>query len=143
MTDPLLQDRNRYPDMTHWFNPGLLLKLLWNVIVSTTFGQYADRRLMVAALDTVDANEHLRRATKHQFPKVEGAIWVDFVADLGDGFDATYAMASLLARETLEVGGMKLPRGQMLIMGGDEVYPAATAAAYTLARFRWFDSMKA
>jgi hypothetical protein len=31
----------------------------------------------------------------------EGAVWIDYVADLGDGFDATYAMGCLLARETL------------------------------------------
>jgi hypothetical protein len=130
MIDPLLQDRKRYPDMTHWFNPGLLLKLLWNVIVSSTFGQYADRRLMVAALDTVDPKEHLKRATKHDFPEIERAVWIDFVADLGDGFNSTYAVASLLAREKLEVGGLNLPRGQVLFMGGDEVYPAATADAY-------------
>jgi hypothetical protein len=131
MTDPLLQDRKTYPDMTHWFNPALLGKLLLNVIVSQTFGQYADRRLMVAALDTVPPDELQRRAEKHTFAKDgEGAVWIDFVADLGDGFDATYAVASLLARENLDVDGVTLPRGQMLIMGGDEVYPAATAAAY-------------
>jgi hypothetical protein len=31
-------------------------------------------------------------------PDEEGAIWVDFAADLGDGFDSTYAVASLLAQ---------------------------------------------
>jgi hypothetical protein len=131
MIDPLLQDYDRYPGMTHWFKPGLLAKLLLNVIVSQTFGQYADRRLMVAALDTVPNQEHLKRAAKHTFAKdSDGAVWFDFVADLGDGFDATFAIALLLARENLEIDGLKLPRGQLLIMGGDEVYPAATADAY-------------
>ncbi len=49
------------------------------------------------------------------------AVWIDFVADLGDGFDATYAIASLLSQESLVVGDVTLPRGQLLVMGGDEV----------------------
>lgn len=55
----------------------------------------------------------------------------DFVADLGDGFDSTYAMATLLARKELAVGGKALPRGQLLVMGGDEIYPKASRQAYT------------
>jgi len=47
-----LEQLKNYPTMTRWFHPGLLLKLLWRVVVSDLFGQYADRRLMVAALDT-------------------------------------------------------------------------------------------
>ncbi len=57
-------------------------------------------------------------------------MWVDFVADLGDGFDATYAIACLLAQETLKVDGHLTHRGQVLVMGGDEVYPNATRKAY-------------
>jgi hypothetical protein len=44
-----------YPRMTGWFGPLLLLKLLGRVVVSDMFGQYADRRLILAALDTVSA----------------------------------------------------------------------------------------
>ncbi len=40
-----------YPYMTSWFHLGLLSKLVLNVIVSGLFGQYADRRLIIAALD--------------------------------------------------------------------------------------------
>src|SRR3954462_9039605 len=89
-----------YPTMTSWFRPGLLAKLLWRVIVSDLFGQYADRRLIVAALDTANDRDLVARA--QQFmpgkdneevwalnPNPDGAIWIDFVADLGDGFDAT------------------------------------------------------
>jgi hypothetical protein len=34
--------------MVHWFNPILLYKLLNNVVTSAMFGQYADRRLIIA-----------------------------------------------------------------------------------------------
>jgi Calcineurin-like phosphoesterase len=61
-----------------------------------------------------------------------GALWVDFVADLGDGFEATYAMALLLAAEKLKVRGVaeELPAGQILIFGGDLAYPNATIEEY-------------
>lgn len=57
-------------------------------------------------------------------------MWLDFTADLGDGFDATYTVASLLAQDTLTVDGHELPRGRVLVLGGDEVYPVASPAAY-------------
>ncbi|MFF1384771.1 hypothetical protein ACFVWT_14520 [Arthrobacter sp. NPDC058288] len=58
------------------------------------------------------------------------ALWLDFTADLGDGFDATYTVASLLAEESLLVEGHDLRRGKVLVLGGDEVYPVASPAAY-------------
>jgi hypothetical protein len=138
---PSIANLAKYPKMTPWFRPGLLVKLLWRVIVSDVFGQYADRRLIVAALDTVSDEELVNRA--QQFlpgkeneevwtlnPDADGAIWIDFVADLGDGFDATYAIASLLSQETLSVGEQLTRRGQILLMGGDEVYPNASQEKY-------------
>jgi hypothetical protein len=137
---PSLTDVKTHPKMTRWFDPILLVRLLWRVILSDIFGQYADRRLIVAALDTVPPQELLQRATAfmpgrtNEFwnftPDVDGAVWVDYVADLGDGFDSTFAIASLLAQEALTIGDVSLPRGQALIMGGDEVYPRANQDAY-------------
>jgi hypothetical protein len=40
-------------------------------------------------------------------------------------------MATLLGRKELVVDGRTLPRGQFLVMGGDEVYPKASRQAYT------------
>ncbi|MFE4198258.1 hypothetical protein ACFRJ9_20615 [Paenarthrobacter sp. NPDC056912] len=57
-------------------------------------------------------------------------LWLDYAADLGDGFDATYTVASLLAKDTLTVEGQELQRGKVLVLGGDEVYPVASPAAY-------------
>jgi hypothetical protein len=119
MPVPPLENYRHYPRMAHWFDPVLLFKLLVNVILSSIFGSYADRRLMIAALDTTDPDELYKRAieAKVDLPKTDGAIWIDFVADLGDGFDSTYAMASLLARKELQIGTLTLPRGQALFMG--------------------------
>lgn len=133
MAEKPLDDTKTYPNMAHWFDPVLLLKLLNNVVVSSMFGQYADRRLIIAALDTVLPEEHARRAKDFRSRLTadkDGAVWMDWVADLGDGFDSTYAVASLLARKELKIGDVTLPRGQALIMGGDEVYPTASRQAY-------------
>lgn len=120
--------------MTGWFNPGLLLKLLWRVIVSDLFGQYADRRLMVAALDPASKAEIQQRddLTKLLTKDSNGAIWIDFIADLGDGFDATYTIAYLLSQKNLKVGDVTLPQGGALFMGGDEVYPTSSREDYNV-----------
>lgn len=127
-----LDDFKRFPKMVHWFNPVLLARLLNNVITSAMFGKYADRRLMMAALDNVTPDEHKSRAQKlrseGKLPET-GPVWFDFVADLGDGFDSTYAVASLLAADQLNLDG-PLPRGKLLLMGGDEVYPLAEPQTY-------------
>jgi hypothetical protein len=62
----------------------------------------------------------------------DGSVWIDYIADLGDGFEATYAMAYLLASEELKVEGeaTPLPAGKLLVMGGDQVYPDATKQEY-------------
>lgn len=70
----------------------------------------------------------------------DGNTWIDYVSDLGDGFDATAAVAFQLTRASITLpidrsGELpeppsKLPRGQLLVMGGDEVYPHATADGY-------------
>jgi hypothetical protein len=129
-----LADLKRFPPMTGWFGPILLSKLLLRVIISDVFGQYADRRLVHAALDTDCPTRRLERAdlSNDMVPDHEGAVWIDFLADLGDGFDATYAMAYLIAQPELAIGELRLPRASALVMGGDEVYPTATRDNYTI-----------
>src|SRR3954454_618494 len=115
---PSLAELADYPVMTSWFNPMLLFKLLGRVITADVFGQYADRRLIEAALDTEEP-DFAKRDDISGFlvPDTDGAVWIDFVADLGDGFDSTYAVAYLLAQPELRFGDLTLPRASALIMG--------------------------
>lgn len=59
-------------------------------------------------------------------------FWFDYAADMGDAFDPTMQVAWLAGRRELLVGRTagtaqtKLQRGQILVLGGDEVYPYAT-----------------
>jgi Calcineurin-like phosphoesterase len=61
-------------------------------------------------------------------------IWFDYAADSGDGFDATYSMATLLAQPSLTLRDPQdcpeLPRGRVLVLGGDQVYPYASKDTY-------------
>ena len=58
-------------------------------------------------------------------------VWVDFVADTGDDRDVSAAVGSMLA-STYDIddgagGRLFLPRGDVLVFGGDISYPVATA----------------
>jgi Calcineurin-like phosphoesterase len=131
-----LNDWNEYRGMVHWFSPIVLLKTAKKVAFSTLFGRYADRRLVHAALDSPINTETLiddccGGSTGICGDKDQSEVWVDYVADIGDGFDSTYAIAYLIGQKSIEVdGGLKLPRADCLIMGGDEVYPDASQDDY-------------
>lgn len=111
--------------MTKWFSFRVLKNAAKRVILSSVFGEYADRRLIQAALDINNEAYSPIIESKDEF-------WVDYVADLGDGFDSTYSIAYLLGQKEIKVEGHShpLPQGQILIMGGDQVYPVADDADY-------------
>jgi hypothetical protein len=122
--------------MVNWLSPSVLVVAALRVVVSSLFGEYADKRDFQAALDPNPGPPLAYGPADEE----DGALWLDFVADLGDGFDATYAMACLLGRRCLELSEDSgahhaLPRGRALVMGGDEVYPVATREEYE-NRFR-------
>jgi hypothetical protein len=103
-----------------WLAPLLLLNTGLRALLAALFGAYLDKRELQNALSG-DVFEQAGAG---------GEIWLDYVADLGDGFHATYSIAYLLAQPRLEVGGRVLPRGQVLLMGGDQVYPLAKSDGY-------------
>ncbi|MFL6120590.1 metallophosphoesterase [Actinophytocola sp.] len=157
-----------------WLGPKVLITTGAQSLVAEIFGSYADKRELQGSLPAVihDHGGH-------------DELWFDYVADLGDGFDATYSVASLLAAPSLDLGtvappgletatpprlgtaarpshetatppGLETatpprldtaarpghetatprgqetttPRGRLLIMGGDQVYPAASTSRY-------------
>jgi Calcineurin-like phosphoesterase len=112
--------------MVRWFDPIQLAGTGVQVAVSAIFGSYSDKREIQAALAPA-AKPHLGYADADE-------LWFDYVADLGDGFEATYTVASLLGRPklALERDGRTwdTERGRLLVMGGDQVYPTATRTEY-------------
>jgi Calcineurin-like phosphoesterase len=117
----------RPEDSVRWLSPGELWRTAIKVVLSSVFASYADKREVQEAL----------QATPLAVRSPSGELWLDFVADLGDGFDATRTVAGLLAAEQLvpepAPGGEPvgpLPRASVLVLGGDEVYPTASAREY-------------
>jgi hypothetical protein len=111
---------------TRWFDPRTLVQTARLVALSSVFGTYADKREAQAIAATEPFHDH----------STPDDAWVDYVSDVGDGFNATYSIAYLLAQPKLDVaredGDETVPttRGSVLVMGGDEVYPSASTRAY-------------
>lgn len=114
----------------NWLNPAQLAVTAVRALLGGIFGAYADRREVQAALGPDAA----RQDTAHLDYAHRDELWLDYVADLGDGWDATYSIAWLLSRPQLRINdegiGRVLPRGDVLLMGGDQVYPTASHLAY-------------
>ena len=106
--------------MVGWYKVKQLVILGIKSLVSAAFGAYADRREIQAALSGPDI---------YDFSE-ERETWIDYTADVGEGFDSTFSVATLLARPHLTVGRYATERGQLLIMGGDEVYPTPEIHEY-------------
>ncbi|HEY7048328.1 MAG TPA: hypothetical protein VH373_14010 [Jatrophihabitantaceae bacterium] len=102
-----------------WLSPRVLVATGTRALLASIFGSYSDKRELQAVLPSI----------VHRHDTAD-ELWFDFVADVGDGFDATYSVASLLAAPELDVDGTSLPRGRILVLGGDEVYPVASTRGY-------------
>ncbi len=115
--------------MVKWYSVSQLAASGVKSLVSTIFGNFADKREAEALADNADFYDYADKES----------LWIDFISDLGDGFDSTYTMAHLLAKKSLSVNYKskfdgntqeELQRGNLLIMGGDEVYPTPSKEAY-------------
>lgn len=122
--------------MVGWYNPRQLARTGFEVFVSTIFGKHADRRLLQAATNPLPADFF------YDFNKGfenTDEFWIDYIADVGDGFDSTYTMAYHLTRPLLkfneqlssyENGKLVTARGNLLVFGGNEIYPTSSHEAY-------------
>lgn len=124
------------PDQQHkkmvgWYDPKQLTRTAFDVLFSTLFGRHADFRA-IEALGTPNINPKDFDYTDDGKRK---EIWIDYVADVGDGWNSTYAVAYHLAQPRLllrdEQGNQHhTERGAILVFGGDAVYPVASRTEY-------------
>lgn len=122
--------------MVNWLSPLQLPLTALRVAVATAAGAFADQRMVQAALTTLNPNPPLPvPADEH------GDVWVDYLADTGDGWDSTYSMALCVSHAvTLREQGVTLPRAKVLLLGGDQVYPTPARNGY---RTRFVDPFRA
>lgn len=122
--------------MVGWYDPVQLGRTAFEVFISTIFGKHSDRRLLEAA-----ANPSLNKFYYDFCKDFESTdeFWIDYIADVGDGWNSTYGMAHYLTQtrlnfneklESNENGELLTERGNLLIFGGDEVYPTADFETY-------------
>jgi len=120
-----------HESMVNWLGPVQLLQTGLRTAVAVTLGGFADPREVQAALHPETANPPI---------PIDGTgpIWIDYVADTGDGWDSTYSVAWCLTRE-VTYGDEILPQGQVLLLGGDQVYPTPARGGY---RTRFMDPFR-
>ncbi len=136
-----------------------LLRTAQEVTAASLFARFADKR---DVMGSAPASIYALTPLEHGAP-----VRVDFTADTGDGFDATFAVARLLAGGLPAENGLPTKDGlpaasglpaeggqpaedrrpakdgrvagsegvlagpaELLVLGGDEVYPVASAEAY-------------
>ncbi|RLN59801.1 hypothetical protein BBJ29_003927 [Phytophthora kernoviae] len=148
--------------MVPWYSM-LLFDTVFDLLISLKvfLGRF-DMRTMQRALHPNDDDycfDHL--AEKDE-------VWLDFMADCGDGFNSSYQIARLLAQPELEVDcavnevgegsgdedptnqeNLKktktktikrvFPRGDALVIGGDLAYPHPDSTTYETRLFRPFE----
>jgi hypothetical protein len=127
--------RRRWKRPVRWLAPIQLLRTAAELVTATVFARFADKREAMASTPR-------QFYALHPKGKAPETVWVDFVADTGDGFDATYATARVVAGDATVVWsdraadfeGRPERRAELLVFGGDQVYPVASAEVYE-ARF--------
>ena len=109
--------------MVRWLDPHQLVDTAARVVVAGVFSAYADNR----ELQALSPAEVFDRSEAPE-------LWLDYVADLGDGWNSTYSVATLLAAEELKLEwdgeSYATERGRILVMGGDQVYPVPKRTEY-------------
>ena len=109
--------------MVRWLDPHQLVDTAGRVLASGFSTSFTDVRQMQALspaslIDRSDGDE----------------LWFDYTSDLGDGWNSTYTIASLLVQDELELkfeGETRLThRGPIVLLGGDQVYPVPTSTEY-------------
>lgn len=124
----------RWAKMVGWYDPAQLARTGARVVVSTLFTRYDDRR----AADKLIAGEEAALPIDYSADDADAPrdeLWMDYVADLGDGWHSTYQVAYTLSRCTLTLrdpsgAACHTRRGDVLIFGGDQVYPTASRQTY-------------
>jgi len=132
---------HRRMPMVGWFDPAQLLSTGLKSLVSLVVGEQSDRRIVQALAsrrqEYYDHSIHYRDGTRGPQPdrsRPRDEVWIDFVCDTGDGWNSTYAVAYAASQRSLRVGAggehHDLPRGDLLVFGGDEVYPTPSREEY-------------
>lgn len=131
--------------MVAWFDPAELLRTGLATLVSTLVGRRSDARVTMALAagrrEHYDCRELVAPAAADDAgattpaATTTGDLWLDYVCDTADGWNPTYAIAWTVAQPRLEVAApdgtaYATRRADVLVFGGDQVYPAPSREEY-------------
>ena len=126
------EEKARRRSMVGWYDPRVLVHSAYQVAIANVFGRHSDTRL-IEALASQPQNE-FDYSPASGTPAMD--FWFDYVADIGDGWNSTFAIADAIAQPTLDLGSgdtaEQTRAGQLLVFGGDEVYPYPSRAEYVV-----------
>jgi hypothetical protein len=128
--------------MVSWYDPTVLAKTGLQALMSETIGKQADRRLLDAV---VSPQPSFFDYSVDDAGRPRDELWLDYVSDLGDGWDSTYAVALAVTQPVLALkdpsGGTHETRGgEVLVFGGDAVYPSASVDEYQARTVRPYEA---
>ncbi|REE87652.1 preprotein translocase subunit YajC [Cupriavidus plantarum] len=136
--------------MVNWLGPLQLARTGLRTAVATTLGAFADPREVQAALMPVASNPPLQVPQEvaaaddpdEPYDPDKGGVWIDYLADTGDGWDSTYSMALCVSQPVTIAQPVPrtLPASRVLLLGGDQVYPTPARNGY---RTRFLDPFRA
>lgn len=128
----------RFPGPIVWFGARSFWGHLWHLAASVIATEDIDSRDWMVS----DDPDELTRRVAHELggdpnagslaEAMEEDLWIDFVADTGDCSSVSHAVGKMLfedydvADAEAEGGRLHLPRGRLLVFGGDTAYPVAT-----------------
>lgn len=129
-------DKQKRPLMVDWFSPSQLFSTGISTLVSTMMGSQIDARRLLAREGATDDCVIDHSKPDSQARRWDGEFTFAYMADTGDGWDATYSMARLLNAPSLAVPNIEqgeieeLRAADIVILGGDEIYPIASKKLY-------------
>ncbi|MFP2929186.1 metallophosphoesterase family protein [Pyxidicoccus sp. 3LG] len=128
--------------MVSWYDPSVLAKTGMKALLSSTIGKQADRRLLDAV---VSPQPFFFDFSVDEAGRKRDELWLDYVSDMGDGWDSTYAVALAVTQPELTLkdptGATHETRGgEVLVFGGDAVYPTASVEEYQARTVRPYEA---
>lgn len=105
-----------------WYSPPVLMQAGRELVSSIDFLRNSDRReLFTGEFDPIEF-----------YAERDGSFGFDFIADTGDGGNATHTVAEAALRPALQAEGAAAPlaRPPLVVLGGDLAYPGASSLDY-------------
>jgi hypothetical protein len=133
---PLVFKHGAHPPYAiRWYGATSLRGHFRNLVSTAIASESVDSRDWMRPLDAEEMLEGVTRVLGIEnkgnlLASLDRPLWIDWVADTGDDRDVSQAVGRMVFTEFVvddPTGLVTLPRGDLLLFGGDTAYPVATA----------------